>query len=55
MYSSTEEICDQIIALDNSIRFAGFADAGKIIAYKYKKKVDPLLTTKHSYLLSPLH
>jgi hypothetical protein len=51
MCSSTEEICDQIIVLDGSIRFAGFAtDAGKIIAYKYRKKVDPLLTSNETQL-----
>ena len=51
MYSSIEEICDQIIGLDSSIRFAGFAtDAGKIIAYKYRKKVDPLLTSNETQL-----
>ncbi|MFY9796594.1 MAG: hypothetical protein WAK17_26615 [Candidatus Nitrosopolaris sp.] len=51
MYSSIEEICDQVIGLDNSIRFAGFAtDAGKIIAYKYRKEVDPLLTSNETQL-----
>ncbi len=51
MYSSIEEICDQIIVLDSSIRFAGFAtDAGKIIAYKYRKKVAPLLTSTETQL-----
>jgi hypothetical protein len=51
MYSSREEICDQIIGLDTSIRFVGFAtDAGKIIAYKYRKKVDPLLTSNETQL-----
>ena len=51
MYRSIEEICDQIIGLDSSIRFAGFAtDAGKIIAYKYRKKVDPLLTSNETQL-----
>jgi hypothetical protein len=51
MYSSREEICDQIIGLDSSIRFVGFAtDAGKIIAYKYRKKVDPLLTSNETQL-----
>jgi hypothetical protein len=51
MYSSIEEICDQIIGLDSTIRFAGFAtDAGKIIAYKYRKKVAPLLTSTETQL-----
>ncbi len=40
-----------VIELDNSIRFAGFAtNAGKIIAYKYKKEVDPLLTSNETQL-----
>ena len=51
MDRSIEEICDQIIELHNYIRFAGFAtDAGKIIAYKYRKKVDPLLTSNETQL-----
>jgi hypothetical protein len=51
MHTWMEEICDQIIELDSSIRFAGFAtDAGKIIAYKYRKKVDPLLTSNETQL-----
>lgn len=51
MYSSIEEICDQIIVLDSSIRFAGFGtDAGKIIAYKYRKEVAPFLTSTETQL-----
>ena len=51
MYSSIEAICDQIIVLDSSIRFAGFAtDAGKVIAYKYRKKIAPLLTSTETQL-----
>lgn len=51
MHSSLEDICDQVIELDNSIRFAGFAtNAGKIIAYKYRKEVDPLLTSNETQL-----
>jgi hypothetical protein len=51
MHSWIEEICDQIIRLDSSIRFAGFAsDAGKIIAYKYRKKVAPFLTSTETEL-----
>ena len=46
-----EEICDQIIRLDSSIRFAGFAtDVGKIIAYKYRKKIAPFLTSTETEL-----
>jgi hypothetical protein len=38
MHSWIEEICDQKIGLESSIRFAVFAtDAGKIIVYKYRK------------------
>ena len=51
MHSWIEEICDQIIRLDSSIRFAGFAtDVGKIIAYKYRKKVAPFLTSTETEL-----
>ena len=51
MHSWIEEICDQIIRLDSSIRFAGFAsDAGKVIAYRYRNKVDPLLTSNETQL-----
>ncbi len=51
MHSSIEEICDQIIGLDGSIRFAGFATgAGKIIAYKYRKEAIPLLTSDETQL-----
>ena len=51
MYSSIEDICDQVIELDDSIRFAGFAtNAGKTIAYKYRKEVAPLLTSNETEL-----
>ena len=51
MHSSIEDICDQVIGLDNSIRFVGFAtSAGKIIAYKYRKEMDPLLTSNETQL-----
>jgi hypothetical protein len=46
-----EEICDQIIGVDSSIRFAGFAtDAGMIIAYKYRKDAIPLLRSDETQL-----
>ena len=51
MHSWIEELCDQIIRLDSSIRFAGFATyVGKIIAYKYRKKVAPFLTSTETEL-----
>ena len=51
MHSSIEDICDQIIELDSSIRFAGFAtNTGKIITYKYRKEVEPLLTSDETQL-----
>ena len=40
MHRSLEDICDQVIEFDNSIRFAG-----KLIAYKYRKEAIPLLTS----------
>jgi hypothetical protein len=58
MRSSIEDICEQVIELDKCIRFVGFAtNAGKIIAYKYRKKVIPLLTldeTRLSFIDSAL-
>jgi hypothetical protein len=51
MYRSIEDICDQVIEFDNSIRFAGFAtEAGKLIAYKYRKEAIPLLTSDETQL-----
>ena len=45
------DICNQILELDNSIRFAGFANnMGKIIAARYRNKLDPLLTVDESEL-----
>jgi hypothetical protein len=39
------EICNQILELDHSIRFAGFANyMGKIVAARYRNRLDPLLT-----------
>ena len=49
--SILQEVCDKVIELDSSIRFAGFANnAGKIIAYKYRKGLDPLLGSNESEL-----
>jgi len=51
MHGSIEDICEQIIELDKCIRFAGFAaKAGKIIAYKYRKDMIPLLTLDETQL-----
>ena len=45
------DICNRILELDNSIRFAGFANKmGKIIAARYRNKLDPLLTVDESEL-----
>ncbi|MGB7954365.1 MAG: hypothetical protein WCF23_10310 [Candidatus Nitrosopolaris sp.] len=45
------DICNQILELDNSIRFAGFANnMGRIIAARYRNKLDPLLTVDESEL-----
>jgi hypothetical protein len=51
MHSSIEDVYDQVTELDSSIRFAGFAtNGGKIIAYKYRKEVEPLLTSDETQL-----
>jgi hypothetical protein len=40
-----QNFCDQVISLDSSIRFAGFADEdGKILAVSERKGLKPLLT-----------
>jgi hypothetical protein len=40
-----QKFCDQVISLDTSIRFAGFADEdGKILAVSERKGLKPLLT-----------
>jgi hypothetical protein len=40
-----EKICDEIVALDGSIRFAGIANnMGKVVAAKFKRGVQALLT-----------
>jgi len=51
MHRSLEDICQQVIEFDSCIRFAGFAtQAGKIIAYKYRKEANPLLTSDETQL-----
>ena len=43
--------CNQILELDSCIRFAGFANnMGRIIAARYRNKLDPLLTVDESDL-----
>ena len=45
------DICNQILELDHSIRFAGFANnMGKIIGTQYRNRLDPLLTVDESEL-----
>jgi hypothetical protein len=40
-----EKICDEIVKLDGSIRFAGIANnMGKLVAAKFKRGVQTLLT-----------
>jgi hypothetical protein len=40
-----EKICEEIVELDGSIRFAGIAnDMGKLVAAKFKRGVQALLT-----------
>jgi len=43
-YSDAEEICNQVMQLDKSIRFAGIANKlGTLIAYKLREGLVPLL------------
>jgi hypothetical protein len=43
-YASAKEICNQVLQLDKSIRFAGVANnMGTLIAYKLRKGLVPLL------------
>jgi hypothetical protein len=49
--SRLQDVCDQVVELDNSIRFAGFAsNTGKLISYKYRKGLEPLLRSNESEL-----
>ena len=44
-------ICNRVLELDNSIRFAGFVNRmGAIIARQYRNGLDPLLKTNESEL-----
>ncbi len=43
-YAYAKEICNQVLQLDKSIRFAGIANnMGTLIAYKLRKGIVPLL------------
>ena len=43
-YASAKEICNQVLQLDKSIRFAGVANnMGTLIAYKLREGIVPLL------------
>jgi hypothetical protein len=45
------ELCRQILSLDGSVRFAGFANMqGKLVAAEYRKGTTPLLTKEESEL-----
>jgi hypothetical protein len=49
--SKLHHICEQILKLDSSVRFAGFInDMGIIITYQYRDGLDPLLKTKECEL-----
>ena len=51
MNCSIEDICGQVIELDNCTRFVGFATkTGKLIAYKYRKDAIPILTSEETQL-----
>jgi hypothetical protein len=44
-------VCDRVLELHNSIRFAGFVNnMGTIIAYQYRDGLDPLLKTNETEL-----
>jgi hypothetical protein len=44
-------VCNRILELDNSIRFAGFINnMGTIITYQYRDGLDPLLKNNESEL-----
>jgi hypothetical protein len=49
--SKLHHICEQILKLDSSVRFAGFINnMGIIITYQYRDGLDPLLKTKECEL-----
>ena len=49
--ASLDDLCDLILKMDRSIRFAGIANKmGKTITTAYRKRSDPLLTEDESDL-----
>ena len=45
-------LCEQILELDNTIRFVGIANLeGKLIAHEYRKGLRSLLTEEESFAL----
>jgi hypothetical protein len=49
--ASLNDLCDLILKMDRSIRFAGIANKmGKTITTAYRKRSDPLLTEDESDL-----
>src|SRR5439155_3702514 len=49
--STLRYVCDRVLELDNSVRFAGFINKiGTIIAYQYRNGLDPLLKTNETEL-----
>lgn len=50
MPESMQAVCERIVSLDSTVRFAGMADGGKMVASKYRAGLVPLLTEKESEL-----
>jgi hypothetical protein len=45
MDANLRDICNEVLSLDKSIRFAGIANKmGKVVAYEFRKDVTPLLS-----------
>ncbi len=45
MVVNPKKICNEILSLDTSIRFAGIADKmGKVVAHQFREDVAPMLT-----------
>ncbi|MGI0038374.1 MAG: hypothetical protein ACREAO_01045 [Nitrososphaera sp.] len=50
MPESMQAVCEKIVSLDRTVRFAGMANGGKIVTNKYREGLVPLLTEKESEL-----
>ena len=51
MARSMHAVCDKVVSLDKTVRFAGMATGGGgIVASRYRKGLAPLLTKKESEL-----